>query len=215
MKPRDFGVVLTAFGEALDAAGARQAKHQLATFAAIFEVAPEASVAARVKRMASLPTLPTGGTPNLGDLAHIVAPLRKLFEKTAKAAVVADIETLTTLLRDRAATDLAAFARLATEPRPVRKSRKATTSSIREDLVADYGRKLEAHLGDQEAFASIYNELRSNNEIGKGELAVLAKQFAGASVRSKAEALKKIWNRYQQLLVFKAKAAATDGRSAA
>jgi hypothetical protein len=57
--------------------------------------------------------------------------------------------------------------------------------------------------------------LRSNNDIGKQEVAALAKQMAGSAGRSTEDALKKIMNRHQTLMTFKAKSLATGGRSAA
>jgi len=51
--------------------------------------------------------------------------------------------------------------------------------------------------------------------IRQSELVAIAKHVTGASPRSKAEALKKIWGIHQSMLTAKAKSHATGGRSAA
>jgi hypothetical protein len=51
--------------------------------------------------------------------------------------------------------------------------------------------------------------------MGKPEIIALAKEMTGSGARAIDAALKKIWNRHQALMVFKAKSRATRGRSAA
>jgi hypothetical protein len=60
-------------------------------------------------------------------------------------------------------------------------------------------------------FAAVYDDRRTNIAMGRPEIAVLAKVMTGRGART---ALKKIWNRHQSLVVFKAKSRATAGRSA-
>jgi hypothetical protein len=86
---------------------------------------------------------------------------------------------------------------------------------VRDDLVAHYKQKLEAAFGDDEKFAAICNDRRIDIAMGKPEIAALAKQMTGRGARTQDAALKKIWNRHQSLVVFKAKSRATAGRTAA
>jgi hypothetical protein len=213
MKSHDFGTALRALAALFESAGARPAKNQVETLAAVFE-ASTSTVAAVVKRIESLPAQ-SSGSPNVGDVARLLSPLRNLLGTIAKAGVVDDLESVEVLLLKRSSTDLNTFVRAAVDALSTPPKRKQANTAIRDDLVADYHRKLDAHLGDEGAFPTVYDDLRANSAMGKSELAALAKRFAGTTVRSKAEALKKIWNRHQQLLVFQAKARATGGRSAA
>jgi hypothetical protein len=213
MKSCDFGTALRALAALLETAGARPANQQVEAIAAVFE-ASTATIAAVVKRIDTLPAQ-SSGSPNVGDVARLLFPLRKLLEKIAKAGAVEDLKSVEALLLKRSSTDLDAFVRAAVDALGTPPKRKQAATALRDDLVGDYHRKLDANLGNEGAFPTVYDDLRANGAMGKSELAALAKRFAGATVRSKADALKKIWNRHQQLLVFQAKARATGGRSAA
>jgi membrane-bound inhibitor of C-type lysozyme len=96
-----------------------------------------------------------------------------------------------------------------------RSTGKREAPGLRDDLVVQYKQKLEAALGDEEKFTAIYNDLRANPAMGKPEMTALAKQMTGSGARTQDAALKKIWNRHQSLMLFKAKSRATGGRSAA
>jgi hypothetical protein len=86
---------------------------------------------------------------------------------------------------------------------------------VQDNLVAQYKQQFEAALGDDEKFAAIYDDLRTNTAMGKPEIAGLAKHMTGSDARTQDAALKKIWNRHQSLVMFKAKSCANGGRSAA
>lgn len=217
MKSQDFGAALRAFAEVLDVAGVRDARDQIVTFATIFAAAPTSTVSAVVKILSPLPTSGNSGAPSLGDVARLLSALQGLLGKTAKAGVVADIDSVAGLLRDRASMELGAFVRMATEATSAKRStKKGRAAQVRDDLVLHYQQAVEASLGEEEKFAAVYNDLASNVNMGKSELSALAKQVAGgAAARSKADALKKISSMHQSLLTFKAKSRATGGRSAA
>src|SRR5262245_7309960 len=93
--------------------------------------------------------------------------------------------------------------------------RRGDMLGTRDDLVIRYKEKLEAALGDDEKFTAIYSDLCENPAVGKPEIIALAKQMSGGGARTQDAALKKIWNRHQSLMMFKAKSRATGGRSAA
>jgi len=216
MKCRDFGSVLRTFADVLDVAGASVARDQIVTFAAVFDAHPTSSVSDLVRRLAALGVAGSMGSPSLGDVARLLSALKGFLNKTAKTTVLTDVDAIEKLLRDRASMELAAFVRITTQAAPPhRPATGRDAPGLRDDLIVHYRDKLEAALGDEEKFAAIYNDLRANTAVGKPEIIVLANQMTGSGARTQDAALKKIWNRHQSLIVFKAKSRATGGRSAA
>ena len=216
MKSQDLGAALRAFAAIFNAAGAREARDHITAFAAIFDAVPTSPVSSVVKRLDSLPTLEHPGSPNLGDVARLLAALQGLLGQMAKAGVVADINLIERLSRDRASTEIRAFVNIGTDAlRTKRTTRDRRAKPLRDDLVIYYRQVLDDSLGKEDRFKVAYDELSSNTSLGKGEFVALAKQLTGASPRSKAEALKKIWSMHQSMLTAKAKSRATGGRSAA
>jgi hypothetical protein len=216
MKCKEFSSVLRAFAEVLDVAGATVARDQIVMFAAIFDAHPASSVSDLTMRIAALGAAGPAGSPSLGDVAGLLSALKGLLSKTAKSAVLIDVEAVHKLLRDHASMEICAFARMATDATsPRRPARGRDAPGLREDLVGHYKDKLEAALGDEKKFTALYNDLRANTAMGKLEITALAKQMTGSGARTQDAALKKIWNRHQSLMLFKAKSRATGGRSAA
>jgi hypothetical protein len=216
MKCRDFGCVLRTFADVLDVAGAPAARDQIVTFAAVFDAHPTSSVSDRARRVAALGMVGSMGSPSLGDVARLLSALKGFLDKTAKSTVLTDLDAIEKLLRDRASMELAAFVRITTEAAsPRRPTTGRDAPELRDDLIAHYRDKLEAALGDEEKFTAIYNDLRANAAMGKPEITALANQMTGSGARTQDAALKKIWNRHQSLVMFKAKSRATRGRSAA
>jgi hypothetical protein len=184
-------------------------------FTAVFDAHPTSTVSDVAKRIASLHGSGPTGSPSLGEVARLLSVLKSFLDKIARTTVLTDVNAIEKHLRDRASMEIAAFVRMATEASaPRRPTRKRDAAAVRDDLVVHYKEKLEAALGDEEKFTAVYNDLRANTAIGKPEILALAKQMTG-SARAVDAALKKIWNRHQSLVVFKAKSRATAGRSAA
>lgn len=216
MRCRDFSAVLRTFADVLGVAGASVAQDQIAMFAAVFDAHASSSVSDLAKRLAALDGNYSAGSPNLGDIARLMSALKSLLDKIAKTAVLADIDVIEKLLRNRSSMELLAFVRMATEaPVPHRRTTKRGAPGLRDDLVVHYKEKLEAALGDEEKFSAIYNDLLANTAIGKPEILALARQMTGGGARAQDAALKKIWNRHRSLVIFNAKARAAGGRSAA
>jgi hypothetical protein len=214
MKCRDFSSILRTFADVLDVAGAPVARDQIAMLAGIFDAYSASSVSELTKRVAGLPE--AAGDPSLGDLAKLLSVLRRFLNQTAKSAVLTDVDAIEKLLHDRASMGFGAFVRMATEAAtPTGRGRGRDAPRERDDLVVQYKEKLEAALGDEKTFTAVYNDLRANTAVGKPEITALAKQMTGSGARTQEAALKKIWNRHQSLVVFKAKSRATGGRSAA
>jgi hypothetical protein len=216
MKCRDFGCVLRTFADVLDVAGAPVARDQIVMFAAVFDAHPTSSVSDLARRLAALGVAGSVGSPSLGDVACLLSALKGLLGKTAKSTVLADVDAIEKLLRDRAPMELAAFVQITSQAAsPRRPTTGRDAPGLRDDLIAHYKDKLEAALGDEEKFAAIYNDLRANPAVGKAEITALANQMTGSGARTQDAALKKIWNRHQSLVMFKAKSRATGRRSAA
>ncbi len=216
MKCQDFSSVLRAFADVLDVAGAVVGRDQIIMFVAVFDAHPASTVSDLAKRIASLHGSGPTGSPSLGEVARLLSALKNLLNKTAKTSVLTDVTAIEKLLHDRASMEIGAFVRMTIEAAvPRRPTGKRGAPGVRDDLVIHYKEKLEAALGDEEKFTSVYNDLRANAAIGKAEIIALAKQMTGSGARTEDAALKKIWNRHQSLVVFKAKSRATGGRSAA
>src|SRR5713101_5093166 len=171
MKCRDFSSVLRAFADLLDVAGAPVARDQIVMFAAVFDAHPASSVSDFAKRIAALRVAGSTGSPSLGDVACLLAALTSFLNKTAKSTVLIDVSAIEKLLRDRASMELGAFVRIATEAAsPRRPTRGRDAPGGRDDLFVHYKEKLEAALGDEEKFTTVYNDLRANTAIGKPEI---------------------------------------------
>jgi len=216
MKCRDFNSALRAFADVLDVAGAPVARDQIAMFATVFDAHPTSSVSDLAKHIATLPEAGSTGSPSLGDVASLLSALKSFLNKIAKTTVLTDVSAIEKPLRDRASMEIGAFVRMTTEAAtPHLSTKKRDARGGRNDLVVHYREKLEAALDDEEKFTAVYNDLRANPALGRPEIIALARQMTGSSVRAQDVALKKIWNRHQSLVVFKAKSRATGGRSAA
>jgi hypothetical protein len=220
MKSQEFGAVLKAFADMIAIAGAQRAHDQMIAFAAIFDATPTAKMPDVAKRLNGLPTSGQSGVPSVGDIARLLEALRNFLDVTSKkSSALKDIDSIEPVLRGRNSIGLSAFVLMATDvpstaKRAARNTKLAATP-LRQDLVLHYRDALKASLGNDEEFMSVHRELSSNADMGKGEFVELAKEVAGASARSKPEALKKILKMHKSLLDFKAKTRATGGRSAA
>jgi hypothetical protein len=215
VKSGEFGETLSAYAEMLEAAGAAASQTQIVKFAAVFAVDPSATVAALAKQLATVPTSGTVSSTSLSGVLRLVSALKALFEKAAKADVLADIGAIEKVLQNRSAMDIDEFVRLARETIAPRHAAKRDAVAPQSGLVLQYKEKLEAALGDGERFESVMRDLRGDQTIAKEDLFALAKEMTGGGARTTDDALKKIWSRHQAIAVFKAKTRASGGRSAA
>jgi hypothetical protein len=216
MKCNEFSSALRAFADVLDVGGAPVARDQIAMLAAVFDARPASSVSDLTKRIAAQGVAGSVGTPSSGEVACLLSALRSFLSKAAKSTMLTDVDAVEKLLRDRASMEISAFVRMATaaaSPRRLTTEREAP--GLRHDLVVHYKEKLEAALGNEDRFAAVYDELRADTAIGKPEIIALAQEMTAGGARTQDAALKRIWNRHQSLMLFKAKSRATGGRSAA
>ncbi len=223
MKPKEFHAFLLRASDFLRARHARD-DETLRALARIFETAPEKSVAKTTERLRDL-NLSTGSflETKVQSASSVLLALHRLMAGIAKEAALKDIALLSEALEDHESAGLAAFVMAATKAvaRPpvragaARKPRATKTKQpLRVDLVARYQRRLEQALGDDPGFKSVFDQLRSDDDLGTPEAKALAKQFAHATANTKDTALKKIFARHQALMTSRAKSQATAGRIA-
>ncbi len=215
MKSGEFSSILGAYAEMLGTAGAAASQAQIVKIAAVFEVEASSPVGSLAKRLATVPTSGTVSSTNLGGVVRLLSALKGVLKKSAKAGVLADISAIEKVLQDRASMDIDEFVRLAGDVMTPRAKGKRGAKTPQSGLVLQYKEKLEAALGDDEKFASVMHDLRSDQTIAKEDIIALAKEMTGSGARTTDAALKKIWSRHQAVAVFKAKTRASGGRSAA
>jgi len=88
---------------------------------------------------------------------------------------------------------------------------------MNEKVVADYLARLEASLGDESAFMSVFDEMKSDSEVRQVEAVGLVSRFVSpmAASTSKSKAFERILRRHQNIISFDRKQRAGRGRSAA
>jgi hypothetical protein len=201
MKSNELGAILRAYSDIL---GRTAEGACIAALAQTFDGAGAETVAATLKRVTADRSAPLW--ERASESSSTLRMLRPLLSLIAKSTVAKDIDALLAAL-DRGPQD-----------KPIRKAAgvaKTPRAASDPRLVDTYVRDLEAALGKEAEFRSVYEQLENDPRLSVADIRGLAKVFAKASAKSKADALKKIWARHQSLLSFAAKARATDGRSAA
>ena len=219
MKAKDFAEVLSAYIDFLgliDSLAAPSARTSLTALRDIFANAQTATVAALIKQLSMVQANggAARGSANLGEIAKLLSPLRRLDAPAAKPAVLKDLDIVTAFLAARSTADLASLTGKPISASVIRRAAQVP-DLVRDDLVEQYRQQLDANLSSPDGFARVFGGLESTDTLLKAELIALAKRFSGVSARSKGDALKKIWNRHQRLMASQAKARATGGRSAA
>lgn len=209
MKSRDFAHILRQAAELSRETQPRQGMNELAN---TFDQAGNATVAVTLKRAKS--AVGADEAVSTAPLLPTMSQVQNLLAVAGKPAVVNDFKELIRVLQQYPALVFAepkAAGRSTATP----KARSAPTASLNTDLVHRYDSGLSAALGNETRFAALYSELQADSEMGPAELRELARKFAGAPGKSKAEALKKIWSRHQNVMMIQAKDRSTAGRSAA
>jgi hypothetical protein len=208
MKPNEFAEALrTAAGLlASDDAG------QLRALAGLFDASPAATVAATLMKLKKARAFsPTPGKPELGGLLTALSPVAEFVGLYGRPPLAKDLQAVSIFLQDFAKTSVRSFvdegavALTVTTP---------PTPTLKEEVVERHLRRLEQTLGDDPAFSAAYKELDHDPDLGKLEIAALAKRFTDTSPKSRPAALKKIWARHRSLMTSKAKSESRAGRSA-
>jgi hypothetical protein len=210
MKPGEFSGALSKAAKVVAAEDAAN----LTLLAEVFAASSAATVAATLTRLGK-----AGLTPSIeGHLAVGEAVLRlgnlvNFLKDYGKPAFARDLCAVLLFLQRFEDADLASFASeaIAALTRPT----AAPVPVLNEAVVQKHLHQLEQALGNNEAFSAAYNELERDPEVGKLEIADLAKRFTDRAVKSRAPALKKIWARHSSLMSLKGKSESRVGRSAA
>jgi hypothetical protein len=208
MKSKDFAEILRQTAELSGQLSVQQSINDLAR---AFDGSGATSVGSVLKRIAPIGTgqgIPT--MPIVGHMKRVQALLRL----AGKPAVTKDFAALLQIIDTRQQIEFSSPKNRST-PSAVRPRSASPAVTTNVDLVDDYNRALINTLGVESDFPIVYDKLKTDMRMRVGELHELARRFAGTPGKSKAEALKKIWNRHQNLVVSRAKDRATAGRSAA
>jgi hypothetical protein len=216
MKSKDFAKALRQFADVLAVAHPHAPPvAAIRNLASVFETAPAVPVAALVKRLGAKDLHLVSGSPTLGDIAHVFAPLQLFLTGHAKAAIVADLKLVGSFLTSNAHVGIKSLLQHAPQALAPPARTVPASQPLREDLVVKYLRRLEDARADDPRFMTVYHELSTDPEIGKLEAVALAKRFAGSPATARAAALKKLLSHHRALMTFRAKSESRDGRSAA
>jgi hypothetical protein len=215
MKSKDFAAILHSFANLLRVAQADITRDRVLLLAAMFEIAPAASVADVAKRLTVADLVIAADRPTGNELAAILTELRAFLTGQVKPPLVADIAIVEDLLLHYGSGSIARLVEGATTVlvKPVKL--KKVPPPVRRDLIDHFARELEIALGDEAGFVSLFNQISNNDDVGKPEAAEIAKRFTGKTGASKPAALKKIWARHHNLMTFRAKSESRAGRSGA
>jgi hypothetical protein len=209
MKPSDFGDALR---NAADVTGPNVAVH-LRALAELCASSPLATVAATVTRLSKVGLSPAEEGSTVAEALEAVAPLQKFLSQYGNGSLAKDFAVLIGFLQR--------FPKAGVRPlvdeaiRRLSEPQGKPKPPLNEDVVQRHLRHLEQGLGNELAFTAAYKELEQDSEVGKLEIAELAKRFTETNAKSRSAALKKIWARHHTKMSFKAKSDSRDGRSAA
>jgi hypothetical protein len=208
MKPKEFAEALRMAARLL----AFDDADQLLALAGLFDSSPAASVAATVTKLKKANSFgPIPGRPALGDLLTALSPVAEFITLYGKPALGKDLQAVSVFLQGFAKTSVRSFV----DEGAVALTRiTPPTPTLNEEVVERHLRRLEQTLGDDPAFSAAYKELDRDPDLGKLEIAALAKRFSDTSAKSRPAALKKIWARHHALMTSKAKSESRAGRSA-
>jgi len=209
MKPNEFadalrkGADVVAPGDAIP----------LRALAELFASSPSATVAATITHLGKAALTPATTQPTISEALRAFAPLQAFVRHYGKPTFAKDLEAVTAFLqrfreagvRSFVSEAIAALSKPTGRPKP----------ALKEDVVQRHLRRLEQTLGNDPAFTAAYHGLEHDPDVGKLEIAELAKRFTDHAAKSRPVALKKIWARHHSLMTFKAKSESRDGRSAA
>jgi hypothetical protein len=211
MKSKDFAVALRDFSNVLRAAGAGGSE-SLQQLAALFEIAPTATVANIIKKLSASNLNLSNGNPSVHYPALVLAELGKFMAGCGKPAFVADAAAVEAFLNAHNSASIMGLLEAAQSAllKPV-----GVVRVVRNDLIEHYAHRLEEALGDEPGFVALFREISENPDLSTVETAEITKRFTGKSAASKGPAMKKIWARHHNLMTFRAKAESRDGRSAA
>jgi hypothetical protein len=121
--------------------------------------------------------------------------LHAFIQTYGKPAIAKDFSTVVEFLGGHSRVGIELFVESA-----ISALEKRTPAPLNEKLVQRHLVRLEKTLGDDAAFTAAYNALEHDSDVGKSEIAAIAKRFTDTSPESRPAALKKIWARHHSLM---------------
>jgi len=209
MKVKEFADALNKSAAVLAPADAAH----LRALAELFASSRSPTVTATVTRLSKAKLAPATIGTTVGEALKVIAPLHDFVRHYGKPGLAKDFEAVAVFLGRFSQAGVRPFvdeARAALS-KPAGKQKP----TMREDVVERHLRHLEQTLGNDHAFTAAYHGLERDPEVGKLEIAELARRFTDHTAKSRPVALKRIWARHHSLMTFKAKSESRDGRSAA
>ncbi|SRR5258708_6833282 len=215
MKAKDFGLFLEAFADMLGDAGSIGQAQAWRELLPIFKAKPSAGMKEICEAMARVdPTTPTGGV-EIQNIITLMRSLKRCLGDNAKKALIDDLNLLADALSPFAQFSIADFTNATVASLTPATTLAHRSSEPHHDLVKRYLRDLEDALGNEAAFPELFNKLKKDRDMTAPQVKQLAKEFADASERTKANALDRILARHESLVGAGARAKATGGRTAA
>ena len=216
MKSEAFGSFAKDVSALFRDSGAVQGAEAWRQFAEMFAVKPASSVADVSKTIASLSPQQLNVSQTelqVGTLLQSLPPLERIFSAHGKGAVASDLRSLSEALTPFANFGILQFVDLVGE----RLKRKDTKKKpdLNSALVDEYLMSLKQTIRDEAAFKLALAALKGDTRMTVAEFKSLAKSLTGGVAKSKAQALSFISRHHEVIMIDKAKAAATGGRTAA
>jgi hypothetical protein len=159
-----------------------------------------------------------GGRVVMGTALAPLKGLRDLLAGVAPKDLIGGLDSLLALLDVNRNVTPAAFVASLKNSAAVTSRTKTKKAALTMDvsIVAEYARQLEAALGDDSRFRSVFEQLRSDPNVGQLEAVEIANRFVGYTPprTARTKALSGIRDRHKKLMDFKGKPSSA-GRSAA
>jgi hypothetical protein len=210
--------LLNAYADALARDGPTQSSVLLKQFCRTLVPLGEAE-ASKLFRKRRLQCVHDKETPTVGDVAAILADLDSILAPVARREELRKLDRIIRLLRAHESVSIASIESATSLGVASASNRKAAKGAalLIEDLINDYLKRLEAALGDRDAFARIFESLRNDARVERDIAVRIAGRFAGqvSPGASRQKALARILERHQKLMSFKVRSKSVSGKSAA
>jgi hypothetical protein len=157
--------------------------------------------------------------PTVGEVVATLADLDSILAPVARRVELKKLDRIIRLLRTHESVSIAAIESATLVGVASASNRKAAKGAalVSEDLINDYLKRLEAALGDRDAFARIFDNLRNDARVERDMAVRIAGLFVGqvSPGASRQKALARVLERHQKLMSFKARSKSISGKSAA
>jgi hypothetical protein len=216
MKGKDFGQFLEAFSEMLAEIGPVGLAQAWRELLPIFNAQPLMDLKDICKIIAQIDPATVARQADLQSLVSLMWSLKRCLGDNAKKAFIDDLTLFANALGPFGQFRVADLTRVIVQ----RMMEPATAPARRPggptaDLIKHYMSDLESALGDDARFSEIFKQLKNDRDMKAPLVKQLAKEFAGASEKTKESALYRILARHESLVGTGARAKATGGRTAA